>query len=247
MHSDIVTFQHNNQPVTTTQEIARITGIRHANILQALYSQKHYYEELGQADMFSRDFIRADTKVLKLNFQFNSNPPKRGRPPVVYLLTQEGALSFVGALTGKKACEFRIAVAKSFVRMEQTIRNIIPALQAEITQLKVENERLKIEPQKQLAGPRKGQLAVPVIQHNLWNEKEIVAWEMQPMDQVDELLITIAKLRHCNTIAHGLEHRKKELTNKLVEDELNRRIQIKDMTIKHFPLPEKKKVKGTTK
>ena len=246
MHSDIVTFLHNNQPVTTTQEIERITGIRHDNILQVLYVQKRYYEELNQIERFNRDFIRADTKVLKLNSQFNSNPPKRGRPSVVYLLTQEGALSFVGALTGKKACEFRMAVADAFVRMEQTIKTVIPELQAANAQLRLENERLASK-RKQLAGPRKGYIRTPYVQENLFGEQDIIIYTMRPKHELDEKLRAIAYIDLYGNMTRGIEEKRTKQLEVVTRETMKDRAEVQQLASKRFTLPKEKEPETQTR
>lgn len=243
MHSDIVTFQHNNQLVTTTHEISRVTGITHSNILQVLYVQKRYYDELGHSDRFERDFIRADVKVLKLTSQLNCNLPKRGRPSVVYLLTQEGALSFVGALSGKKACEFRIAVANAFVQMERTIKTIIPQLQAENERLRLENERL-ISNRKQITGPRKGYIRTPHFQINLWGEKDAIYYEMRPKHELDDQMKALAYLDLYDNMQRGIDEKRSIQIEIITKETLRDRVEVQHLAQRRFALPaETKKIK----
>jgi len=237
VHSDIVTFQHNNQPVTTSHEIARLTDIPHDMVLRSIRTMKGYYEELDQLPAFDRDFIVMTDKILNCNNAENSKRRKRGRPSIVYLLTKEGSLSFIGSLRGKKACEFRIAIANAFVRMEQVIQNELPRLQARIIELEANLTR------KALPGARTGMISAPVLTPNLWGEDEIVGWELRPKDTLDEYMLTLASLRHCNKVAEGLEDKKRELTDKLVNEELSRRATITDLTERRFKLLKSKKDK----
>ena len=215
MHSDIVTFKHNNQLVTTSHEIARLTGIPHDMVLRSIRTMKTYYQELDQLPAFDRDFIVMTDKIINCNNAENSNPRKRGRPSIVYLLTKEGSLSFIGSLTGKKACEFRIAIAKSFVRMEQIIAERLPALEAENLQLRTENEQLKNNARKQIAGPKAGMLPAPELQENLFGQIEAVHWIMRPKKDLHPTIQAKAKARHLRKMIVGLTQRFDELAEKI--------------------------------
>lgn len=242
VHKDIVTFQHNNQPVTTSHEIARVTGIPHDMVLRSIRTMKKYYEELDQLSAFDRDFIVMTDKILNCNDADNSNPRKRGRPSIVYWLTKEGSLSFIGSLTGKKACEFRIAIASAFVRMEQTIKAIIPQLQAENAQLRLENERLTSKP-KQIAGPRKGYLRTPHIQINLWGEQDAIIYEMRPKDQLDEKMRALAYIDLYGNMARGLEQKRTLQLEIITRETMKDRAEVQQLANKRFSLPEANELK----
>ena len=209
VHTDIVTFQHNNQPVTTSHEIARVTGIPHDMVLRSIRTMKGYYEELNQFQAFDRDFIVMTDKILICNDAENSKPRKRGRPSIVYLLTKEGSLSFIGSLTGKKACEFRIMIARAFVQMEQTIKTVIPALQAENAALKAALGK------KALPGRRANQIAVPVYHENLFGLVEEIRYEMRNKEKLDELMQAKAVVRHLRKQMKGMIAKQDQLAERI--------------------------------
>ena len=209
MHSDIVTFQHNNQPVTTSHEIARLTDIPHDMVLRSIRTMKGYYQELDQLPAFDRDFIVMTDKILICNDAENSKPRKRGRPSIVYLLTKEGSLSFIGSLTGKKACEFRIMIARAFVQMEQVIQNELPRLQARITEL--ESNMIR----KALPGRRANQIAVPVYHENLFGLVEEIRYEMRNKEKLDELMQAKAVVRHLRKQMKGMIAKQDQLAERI--------------------------------
>jgi phage regulator Rha-like protein len=215
VQKDLVTFQHNNQPVTTSHEIARLTGIPHDKVLRSVRTMERYYKELNKASAFERDFIVMTDEIIKATSGENSNPAKRGRPSIVYLLTKEGSLSFIGSLTGKKACEFRIAIADAFVRMERIILEQIPALEAENVQLRLENEQLKNNAKKQIAGPKTGMMPFPEMQENLFGEIEEVHWIMRPKKDLHPTIQAKAKARHLRKMILGLTQKFDELSEKI--------------------------------
>lgn len=220
MHSEIALVERNNQAFVSSHEIAEKFSKRHSDVLRIIHS---YLDLENLNDFNKRNFeLAADDR---------SGRAKRGRPRLAEVLMSRDGFTLVAlSLTGKRALEWKIKFIEAFNTMEKTLSAEVPQLRARIAEL----EQLQAQPPKQIAGPRKGMIPVPVIEYNLWNEKEIVAWEMQPMDQVDELLITMAKLRHCNHVAQGLEQKKKMLTDKLVQEELGRRAELKDLTQKRF-------------
>ena len=234
--STVRVFEHNGQHVTTSHEIARLTGIPHSDVLKSIYVQKQYYEQLSRAHVFERDFMKSTEAGIKGTSSLNSNPRKRGRPSIIYLLTKEGAFSFIGGLRGVKACEFRLAIAEAFVVIEQALKQSIE----EIAALRAENAQLREKP-KTLPGSRTGQISAPVLTANLWGEDEIVGWELRPKDTLDEYMLTLANLRHCNRVAEGLQEKKRELTDKLVNEELSRRVAVTDLTERRFKLIKTKK------
>ncbi len=231
MQNEIALVHRNNQAFVSSREVAIKFGKLHSNVVR---------------DIKNLIFQNKDNEHLERFFSLNfeeqrislQNSPKRGRPPEPhYLMTRDGFTLLTMGFTGNRALEWKIKFIEAFGKIENMLLTEVPKLRARIAEL----EQSQAQPPKQLAGPRKGMIPVPVIEPNLWNEQEIVAWEMQPMDQVDELLITMAKLRHCNHIAAGLEQKKKVLTDKLVQEELNRRIEVKDLTTKRFALPKQQK------
>jgi hypothetical protein len=129
-----------------------------------------------------------------------------------------------------------------FNEIEKTILTVLPELQAQLERLKIENAQLREKP-KALPGARTGMISAPVLTPNLWGEDEIVGWELRPKDTLDEYMLTLASLRHCNKVAEGLEDKKRELTDKLVNEELSRRATITDLTERRFKLLKSKKDK----
>jgi len=227
VQSEIALVERNNQAFVSSHQIAEKFSKRHGDVLRIIHS---YLDLENLNDFNKRNFeLAADDRAGRA---------KRGRPRLAeVLMTRDGFVLVALSLTGKRALEWKVKFIEAFNSMEKSLSAEIPQLRARIAEL----EQSQAQPPKQLAGPRKGMIPVPVIEPNLWNEQEIVAWEMQPMDQVDELLITMAKLRHCNHVAQGLEQKKKVLTDKLVQEELNRRIEVKDLTTKRFALPKQQK------
>lgn len=246
MHSDIVTFLHNNQPVTTSHEIARVTGIPHDMVLRSIRTMKGYYEELNQFQAFDRDFIVMTDKILICNDAENSKPRKRGRPSIVYLLTKEGSLSFIGSLTGKKACEFRIMIARAFVQMEQTIKTVIPELQAANAQLRLENERLASK-RKQLAGPRKGYIRTPYVQENLFGEQDIIIYTMRPKHELDAKLRAIAYIDLYGNMTRGIEEKRTKQLEVVTRETMKDRAEVQQLASKRFTLPKEKEPETQTR
>lgn len=243
MHGDIVTFKHNNQPVTTSHEIARLTGIPHDQVLRSIRTMQGYYKELDKLPAFNRDFIVMTDKIIFPNSGEKSNPAKRGRPSIVYLLTKEGSLSFIGSLRGKKACEFRIAIADAFVRMEQVIAEQLPALQAENLQLRSENEQLKSNARKQIAGPRKGYIRTPHFQINLWGEKDAIYYEMRPKDELDEQMKALAYLDLYDNMQRGIDQKRSIQIDIVTRETLKDRAEVQALAQRRFALPASKKKK----
>lgn len=243
MHGDIVTFKHNNQPVTTSHEIARLTGIPHDKVLRSIRTMQGHYKELDKLPAFNRDFIVMTDKIIFPKSGEKSNPAKRGRPSIVYLLTKEGSLSFIGSLTGKKACEFRIAIADAFVRMEQVIAEQLPALQAENLQLRSENEQLKNNARKQIAGPRKGYIRTPHFQINLWGEKDAIYYEMRHKDELDEQMKALAYLDLYDNMQRGIDQKRSIQIDIVTRETLKDRAEVQALAQRRFALPASKKKK----
>jgi phage regulator Rha-like protein len=244
VHSDIVTLQFKNQTMISHRECARLLGKSSHHVSRDIFDlQTSLANAELQSEFVKGFFLVSVDKELYPNLDKNQKP-KRGRPrSPEWLMNYKGFFWLASKYNTIEALEWKSKVLRALELGHEMAAEVLPAMQAEISQLRAENESLKANPPKQIAGHRKGQLPMPRMEYNLFGEKEIVAWEWQSMDQVDDLLITMAKLRHCNTIAAGLEHRKKELTDKLVEEELMRRTVIKDVTQKHFSLPATKKTK----
>lgn len=214
MHTDIVTFEFKNQPVTTSHEIARVTGIAHDMVLRSIRTQRQYYEELNQRSVFDRDFIVATDKLIFCINAEKSKSAKKGRPSTVYLLTKEGALSFIGGLRGKKACEFRIAIANAFIQMEQIIAERLPALESENLQLRLENEQLKSK-KKRIAGPKTGMIPAPIYQEDLFGQLQAIAYVMTPKQNLHPTIEAKSKARHMRKMMAGLSKKLDELSDKI--------------------------------
>jgi len=244
VHADIVTLQFKNQTMISHRECARLLGKAPYHVSRDILDLQTALTTAGLESEFSKGLFLVNVDRELYPDLDKNRKPKRGRPrSPEWLMNYKGFFWLASKYNTVEALEWKSKVLHALEVGHEIATEVLPAMQAEIIQLRAENESLKANQPKQIAGHRKGQLPVPRIEQNIFGEKEIVAWEWQPLDQVDELLITMAKLRHCNTIAAGLEHRKKELTDKLVEEELMRRTVIKDVTQKHFSLPATKKTK----
>jgi len=186
---------------------------------------KGYYHELEQQSVFDRDFIVMTDKILNCNYAENSKPRKRGRPSIVYLLTKEGCLSFIGGLTGKKACEFRIAIARAFVQMERIIVEQIPALQKENNQLRAENAQLREKP-KQLKKSRKNEVISPVMQENLFGQVDAIRWERRNKETLDQETQAKAHARHLRKMLKGIAQKHDALVEAIELMEGNKTAQV---------------------
>jgi len=208
--SSVRVFEHNGNYVTTSHDISRLTGIPHSDVLKSIYVQKQYYEQLNRAHVFERDFIRTTEAGIKGTSSLNSNPRKRGRPSIVYLLTKEGAFSFIGGLRGVKACEFRLVIAEAFVVLEQALKQSIE----EIAALRIENAQLREKP-KALLGTRKGQVISPVMHENLFGQIEAIRWERRLRDSLDQETQAKAHARHMRKMLKGLAEKYDALVERI--------------------------------
>lgn len=76
MHTDIVTFQFKNQPVTTSHEIARVTGIAHDMVLRSIRNVaklpacKHFEIIERKVEKFGKRSIGRPTKEVLIPSAF---------------------------------------------------------------------------------------------------------------------------------------------------------------------------------
>lgn len=229
MHTDIVTAHRDNQVFVSSREVAAKFGKLHSNVVRDIKNL-----------IFQNKDNENISKFISLNFEEQrillNNSPRRGRPPEPhYLMTRDGFVLLSMGFNGKKALEWKLKFLQAFNDLEQTVLAEIPKLQQRITELEADTSR------KAFPGARTGMISAPVLASNLWGEEEIVAWELQPKDTLDEYLLTLANLRHCNLVAKGLEEKKRILTDVLVNEELNRRSTVTDLTERRFKLIKSKK------
>lgn len=232
MHFDIVTVTNNNQLYVSSIEVAKKFGKRHADVLRII---NEYLNNKNMSNFNQRNFaLASDTQLGR---------GKRGRPRLAEVLMSRDGFSLIAmGFNGKTALEWKLRFLDVFSEMEKTILTVLPELHAQLERLKIENAQLREKP-KALPGARTGMISAPVLTPNLWGEDEIVGWELRPKDTLDEYMLTLASLRHCNKVAEGLEEKKRELTDKLVNEELSRRATITDLTERRFKLLKSKKDK----
>lgn len=248
MHSDIVTLQFKNQTMISHRECARLLGKAPYHVSRDILDLQTALTTAGLESEFAKGLFLVNVDRELYPDLDKNRKPKRGRPrSPEWLMNHKGFFWLASKYNTVEALEWKSKVLHALEVGQQLANDVLPAMQAELNQLRAENALLKAKQPKQITGSRRGQLPMPRFQQNLFDEQELVAWEWRPMDEADELLITMARLRHCSTIAKGLEQRKKQLTDKLVENELMRREIVMDMTQKHFALPSKRNKKKTEK
>lgn len=247
MHSDIVTLQFKNQTMVSSRTVASFLGKAQKHVTRDINDLESAMNNAGLELEFTNGFFFIDAQNdLGPNLD-QIQKPRRGRPRLKeWVMNADGFFYLASKYNTKKALTWKSKVLHALKAGHYLATEKLPAMQAEIERLTATVDELQKHAPKQLAGSRRGQLPSPVIQHNLWDEPEIIAWEMKPKDELDELLLTIAQLRHCSTISEGLEQRKKDLTDKLVQEELNRRIEMNNITTRCFSLTAstKNKKKG---
>lgn len=225
MHTDIVTVNRDNQILVSSIEVAQKFGKRHADVLRNVHE---YLKNENLNDFNKRNFALAP--------DVQNGRARRGRPRLAEVFMSRDGFALVAmGFTGKKALEWKLKFLNAFSELEHTVLGEIPKLKQRIFELESETSR------KALPGSRTGMISAPVLTSNLWGDEEIVGWELRPKDTLDDYLLTLANLRHCNLVAEGLEEKKRRLTDTLVNEELNRRATVTDLTERRFKLPRSKK------
>lgn len=102
---NLVTLNKNNQPTTTSKNIADIFGKNHSHVLRDI-------QNLNIPEYFR-----------KSNFGLSSFSAGTRKYPM-YEITRDGFTILAMGFTGKKAMEWKIKYIEAFNRMEATVREI---------------------------------------------------------------------------------------------------------------------------
>lgn len=243
MHDDIVTFQYQNQAVISSRHAAKSLGKTLHHITRDILDLRQALNAVGLGQSFDDNFwLINEEKEFHPNLDKNPKS-RRGRPKSkVWIMNADGFFWLATKYNTPFAMVWKNKVLFALKAADRILRESFPKLKAEIERLQIENASLKDKP-KALPGLRTGMISAPVLTSNLWGEDEIVGWELRPKDTLDEYMLTLASLRHCNRIAEGLEEKKRHLTDTLVNEEMNRRASVTDLTERRFKLLKSKKNK----
>lgn len=188
VQTEIALVQRNGQAFVSSHEIALKFGKRHSDVLRLIHS---YLDLKNLNDFNKRNFALAnDTQAGR---------GKRGRPRLAeVLMTRDGFSLTVMSMTGKRALEWKVKFIEAFNEMERVIFEKIPALEAEVNTLKAALEK------KALPGKRANQIAVPVMEENLFGQIEAIRWELRKKETLDQVMQAKAQARHMRKMIKGL-------------------------------------------
>lgn len=101
----------NEQPVTTSRNIAEVFGRKHQHVLEAI------------------DNLTVENSTVKNMFVEDVYTNTRGRKYRQVLMNRDGFTLLAMGFTGRKAVQFKIAYIEQFNKMEETIKNQIDTSQ----------------------------------------------------------------------------------------------------------------------
>jgi Rha family phage regulatory protein len=214
VHPSIALVEENGQAFVSSREIAAKFGKRHSDVVRDI--NKLFFMNKENSDLltfFSRNFAE---QRISLNYL-----PRRGRRPEPhYTITRDGFVLLAMGFTGRKATDWKVRFLDAFNQMEKVIVEQIPALQAENAQLKAALEK------KALPGKRANQIAVPVMEENLFGQIEAIRWELRKKETLDQVMQARAQARHLRKMMKGLAAKYDVLSERLDLLEGNKKARI---------------------
>ena len=215
VHSDIVTVTNNNQLYVSSIEVAKKFGKRHADVLRIIHE---YINNKNMSNFNQRNFaLASDTQLGR---------GKRGRPRLAEVLMSRDGFSLIAmGFSGKTALEWKLRFLDVFNEIEKTILTVLPELQAQLERLKIENAQLREKP-KALPGKRANQIAVPVMEENLFGQIEAIRWELRKKETLDQVMQAKAQARHLRKMMKGLAAKYDVLSERLDLLEGNKKAKI---------------------
>lgn len=141
------------------------------------------------------------------NFEQDSQGIDR---PVVYM-TKDGFSILAFGFTGEKALEWKLMFLEAFNKMESFIKEKIPALEARVKQLEIENKTLLLDgPKKQ--HHLKNTVLVPVTVNTLFGPEIEYHRVQKDQEGFSDLTYKEGKLRQLSSFATGMLKKITELT-----------------------------------
>lgn len=103
---NLVKFGQEEEPATTSLNVAEVFGKRHGDVLRAIKNM-----EFPDGDDFGRR-----------NFALSSYINEQGKEQPMYVMTKDGFSLLVMGFTGSLAMKFKVAYIRQFNKMEQMLQ-----------------------------------------------------------------------------------------------------------------------------
>jgi len=177
----------------SSKEVAERFGKMHKNVLRDI-------ENLQVPDKYRR-----------LNFEPIYDADQYGRDQKAFLMTRDGFYILAFGFTGEKALEWKLMFIEAFNKMENFIKEKIPALESRVKQLEIENKTLLLDgPKKQ--HHLKNTVLVPVTVNTLFGPEIEYHRVQKDQECFSDLTYKEGKLRQLSSFATGMLKKITELT-----------------------------------